>query len=98
MIFNVKHTADWEYIRQRKQQRINENNKRENAKRVEHEYQVDDKVYLLRGTENKYETPYSGPYKILQVNDNGRVRLKVKNVVDTYNIRRLKPANEEDKS
>ena len=37
MIFNIKHTANWEYIRQRKQNLINKNNKRENAGRILHE-------------------------------------------------------------
>ena len=32
-----------------------------------------------------------GPFVILQVNDNGTVRMKVKDVEDTYNIRRLTP-------
>ena len=46
---------------------------------------------MRRGTENKYERPYNGPYKILEVYDNGTVRLKVNNVVDTYNIHQLTP-------
>ena len=52
-----------------------------------------DKVLLNRGTENKYEAPYQGPFNILQVYDNGTVRLKIKSVEDTYNIRRLVPYN-----
>jgi transposase InsO family protein len=32
-ILNIKHITDWEHINQRKQERINENNNRENAKR-----------------------------------------------------------------
>jgi transposase InsO family protein len=91
MIFNIQHTANWEYIKQRKQQLIHKNNKRENANRIEHIYQVGDKVLLRKGTENKYEAPYSGPFEILKVNDNGTVRLMVKSVEDTYNIRRLMP-------
>jgi hypothetical protein len=91
MIFNIQHEANWEYIKQRKQQIINLNNKRENATRTEHTYKVQDKVLLRRGTENKYESPYQGPYEILKVNDNGTVRLMVKSVEDTYNIRRLIP-------
>jgi hypothetical protein len=91
MIFNIQHTANWEYIKQRKQQMINLNNQRENAKRKEHVYRVGDKVLLSRGTENKYEAPYQGPFTIMQVNDNGTVRLKVKSVEDTYNIRRIMP-------
>ena len=91
MILNVKHEANWEYIHARKQKTIQKNNDAENAKRTPHTYAVGDKVLLRRGTENKYETPYSGPHTILKVNDNGTVRLKVKNVEDTYNIRRLTP-------
>ena len=91
MILNIKHEANWEYIRHRKQKIIEKNNKAENAKRIPHQYTVGDQVLLKRGTENKYETPYEGPYTILQINDNGTVRMKVKNVEDTYNIRRLTP-------
>ena len=67
------------------------NNKAENAKRVPHLYKEGDLVLLLQGTENKYETPYQGPFRILKVNDNGTVHLKAGAVEDTYNIRRLTP-------
>ena len=88
MIFNIKHTANWEYtIRQRKQNLINKNNKRENAGRVIHEYKVGEKVLLKRGNENKYESPYQGPFEILKVNDNGTVHLTVNSVTDSYNTR-----------
>ena len=91
MIFNIQHIANWEHIKQRKQRLINLNNKRENSKRQQHVYQVGDKVLLNRGTENKYESPYLGPFEIMKVNDNGTVRLKVNAVEDTYNIRRVYP-------
>ena len=91
MILNIKHEANWDYIKKRKQNIINKNNKRENAGRIPHTYRVGDQVLLKRGTENKYEAPYEGPYKLLQVNNNGTVRMKVKAVTDTYNIRRLMP-------
>ena len=91
MILNFQHIANWEYIKQRKQKIINLNNKRENFKRKEHVYQVGDMVLLSRGTENNYEPPYQGPFDILQANDNGTVRLMVKSVADTYNIRRRMP-------
>jgi transposase InsO family protein len=63
MIFNIKHTANWEYIKQRKQQIIEKNNKRENAKRIKHTYKVGDKVFLSKETEFKYEAPFSGPHE-----------------------------------
>ena len=91
MVFITTHEANWEYIRKRKQQIIAKNTKAENAKCIPHTYTIGDRVLLRRGTENKYETPYQGPYNILKVNDNGTVRLKVKNVEDTYNIRQITP-------
>ena len=39
-IINTKFIADWEYIRQRKQNIVHSNNERENAKRIPHTYQI----------------------------------------------------------
>jgi transposase InsO family protein len=89
MIFNIEHEANWEFICKRKQQQIEKNDKAENAKCIAHTYNLGDKVLERRGTENKYEAPYEGPYTITKDNDNGTVCLKVNNVEDTYNIRRL---------
>ena len=94
MIFNLQHVANWGYIRQNKQKVIEKNNKAENAKRVAHLYKEGDPVLLKRGTENKYESPYKGPFNILKVNDNGTVCLRVGAVEDSYNIRRLTPYTE----
>jgi len=46
---------------------------------------------LNRGTENKYESPFQGPFDFTQVNYNGTVHLKVYSVEDTYNTRRIIP-------
>ena len=95
MILNIQHVANWELIRERKQKLINNNNARENAKRISHTYHEGDLVLLTRGNENKYENPYKGPYKILKINNNGTVRMKVGPVTDTYNVRRLQPYTSE---
>jgi hypothetical protein len=90
MILKVKHEANWEYIRAQKQNILLKNKKAENAKRIPHTYNIGDKVLLKRGTENKYETPYQGPFTITQVrNENGTVQMMIKNVEDTINIRSL---------
>ena len=91
MISNIQHVANWEFIRQNKQCRIVKNNKAENAKCIDYQYKKGDLALLLRGTENKYEAPYKGPYCILQVYDNGTVRLQVGAVKDTVDLRRLMP-------
>ena len=94
MIYNIKHTANWEYIRARKQEIIHKNNQRENSKRTPHTYRVGDKVLLRVGTENKYEQPYAGFHTITRVFMNGTVRLRMGDVTDTVNIRRLQPFKE----
>ena len=91
MVFNITHVAKWDLICQNKQKLIDKNNTYKNAKQVGHIYKKDNLVLLKRGTENKYEAPYKGPYSILHVNDNRMVCLKVGAVEDMYNIQRLTP-------
>jgi hypothetical protein len=59
MLFNVQHTANWEYIGQSKQNIIKKNNKYENAKCIPHTYNEGEKGMLCKGSENKYKQPYS---------------------------------------
>ena len=93
-ILNLKFQADWNYIKQRKQEIINYNNKRENSKIIKHKYRPHDKVLLdVRGTTlSKYKTnPYKGPFEVLEVNDNGTVLLRMGPLIDKVNIRNIKP-------
>jgi hypothetical protein len=91
-ILNIKFDANWNLIRERKQRAINENNQKENKKRIPHNYRVGDKVlYRIEWVSKYNENPYEGPYEIVQVNTNGTVRLKKGAVTDTVNIRLLKP-------
>ncbi len=97
-ILNIKFEADWNYIRQRKQKIINYNNSRENKRRVNYECQVNDKVLLTvdETTAAKYrKNPYEGPYTVLQVNNNGTVVLRMGSIIDTVNIRNIKPYKEQ---
>jgi hypothetical protein len=86
MVLNVQHLTDWTAIKARKQQIIHNNNQIENLKQIPHHYQVGDLVMLQSNRANKYEQPYSGPYRITQVNTNGTVCLKINAVTDTVKI------------
>ena len=91
-ILNTKFEADWNYIRSRKQKIIKQNNQRENAKRLPHQYREGDQVLLTKESKSKYgHASYEGPYTIVQVNDNGTVRVQKGAVIDTFNIRLIKP-------
>ena len=94
MIFNIKHVANWQAIKERKQKLINKNNERENKKRIKHTYQVDEKVLLIRHDARKYERPYDGPYRVKKVNTNGTLLIERGKILETVNIRRLKPFKE----
>jgi hypothetical protein len=41
--------------------------------------------------EQKYESPFSGPHKILKVDTDRTVLLHVGSITDTVNIRRIEP-------
>ena len=76
-IHNVRFEADWQYIRQRKQRVILQNNARENAKRVAHTYEVGDKVLIEQDLQRKHGSDrYEGPYRVVRVYNNGTVQLE----------------------
>ena len=90
-ILNIKHVADWEHIRQRKQLRINHNNKEENMRRNNHQYKAGDNILVKRKKNSKHELEFMGPFPITQINDNGTVFLQKVIINDATNIRRIKP-------
>ena len=91
-IFNIPFVADWDYIRQRKQHIIHDNNRWENAKHIAPTYQVGDKILKKVENNTKYGGPeYEGPYVITDVYDNGTVRIRKNTFIDTINIRQIKP-------
>ena len=94
-VLNINFHADWEYIRQRKQKLIIQNNSRENEKRKPHDYVVGDQVMIREDPNRKHgQDLYLGPYTVSAVYDNGTVQLqKAANnggaVYMTWNIRNL---------
>ena len=99
-IHNVGFQADWKYIKERKQRLIVQNNNKENAKRIPHEYQVGDRVMMLQHKPRKFgKDQCTGPFAITQVHDNGTARLQQTTtrggvVSQTWNIRNLHPCKD----
>ena len=92
MVLPVKFKANWALIQQRKQKVINASNERENKKRIQHDYQVGDKVLLQKpGILTKLEVPYTGPHLITQVHSNGTVVIQKGAFCERVNIRRVTP-------
>ena len=68
-------------------------NKRENSKRIDYDYKVGQKAYIVNtDIHRKLNGPKKGPYlKITEVYTNGNVRLQRGAVNERINIRRLEP-------
>ena len=94
-ILNTQFEANWNLIRERKQRLIRKNNQAENAKRIPHTYHVGDKVLFREIEKAKYgSNPWSGPYVIRQVRNNGSVILQRGAIIEPINIRLIKPYKE----
>ena len=67
-------------------------NIREYSKRVDHDYQINDQVYIIKdGIHRKLDTPKLGPFPITDIYTNGTVRMQRGAVNERINIRRLEP-------
>ena len=95
-LLNVSFLADWQYIKERKQNLILQNNKRENKTRMDHTYKVGDQVMIEADPSRKLEgARFVGPFTVSQVCDNGTAKLTKATargaVSQTWNIRNLRP-------
>jgi hypothetical protein len=94
-MLNISFDADWQYIKERKQHRILQNNKRENATRHPHTYKPNNKVMVRLDPHRKLSgARFKGPYTVTQIYDNGTVQLskatkKGGAVLQTSNIRNI---------
>ena len=78
-----------------KQDIINVNNRKENLKRIEHEYRVGELVLLEKpGLIPKLSAPRTGPYRITETYTNGTVRIQRGIINERVNIRRITPYKE----
>jgi hypothetical protein len=95
MIFPINQIATWQLLKNRKQELIDKNNKRENVKRVDYDYKVlSEQVLIYTPDPNKMKQPQEGPYPITQVHTNGTVTLQKGNVTQRYNICQIVPFQE----
>eukprot|EP00804_Cyclotella_cryptica_P030831 CCRYP_015067-RB/>CCRYP_015067-RB protein AED:0.43 eAED:0.44 QI:0/-1/0/1/-1/1/1/0/261 len=93
MLFDIPYIADWSKIGEYRQRQTDKNTRRENASRIDWDYQPGDKVLLrkdviLRKTESRYE---SDPWTITSVHTNGTIRVQRGTKSERLNIRRVTP-------
>ena len=87
----IKHTVDWELIRQQKQTQIIKHNTIENRNQFEHDYNAEDKVMLTNHPAWNSETSYKGTFLITQWFTNGAVNLQYDLIKIRHNIHWIKP-------
>jgi hypothetical protein len=77
MLFDIPFVADWHKIGEQRQLLTNHGNQHENAKRIDYDYKVGDKVLLINeGILNKAESAYGKvPWTITTVHKNGTIRI-----------------------
>ena len=92
MLFNLTSVVHWRVVTAANQRQVDIDNVREKAKRVTHEYDIDDQVYMeMTGIWHKLDYRKQVPYRITEVFKNGTVRVQCGQVNGRINIRRLKP-------
>ena len=93
MLFDIPFLADWRKIRERRQSLTNCGNQSENAKRIEYDYKVRDKVLVIKeGILCKAESAYGKePLTITTVHTNGTIRIQRGTKTEQLSIRRVKP-------
>ena len=92
MLLNITSMVNWKDITMRKHKQVIKDNQRENKKRIIHDYQVGNQVYIETcGVHRKLEAPRAGPYPITAVFTNGTVRIQHGIINEWINICRLTP-------
>ena len=93
MLFDIPFVADWHKIGERKQSLTNHGNQRKNAKRIDYDYKVGDKVLVIdKGILHKAESAYGKePWTITTVHTNGTIRIQRGTKTERLSIRRVEP-------
>ena len=92
MFLNVPFIADLQALQERRQLIINENLRRQNAKRRQYDYTIGDTVYVRTVNPSKLDARGLGPYPITQVHANGTITIqRAAHVTERLHLRRVYP-------
>ena len=93
MLFDILFVADWHKIGERRQSMTNCFNQCKNAKRIDCDYKVGDKVLVINeGILHKAESAYGKePWTITTVHTNGTIRIQRRTKTEPVSIQRVQP-------
>jgi hypothetical protein len=81
MLFDIPFMADWQKIGEQRQSLTNHGNQQENAKQIDYDYKVRDKVLVInKGILHKAKSTYGKePSTITTVHTNGTIKDSTRN-------------------
>ena len=92
MIKPLQFISEWDVLRKRRQDRIDQSNSKENKSRIDWDYNIGDKILLTDGDiHRKLDCPTKGPFIVKRVHANGTLTLQMGVETDRVNIRRCQP-------
>jgi hypothetical protein len=93
MLFDILFVANWCKIGERRQSLTDCGNQYENAKQIDYDYKVGDKVPVINeGNLRKAESAYGKePWTITTVHMNGTIRIQCRTKMEQLSIRRVEP-------
>jgi hypothetical protein len=93
MLFDIPFVAEWSKIGERRQSLTDGGNQRENAKRIDCDYKVGDKVLVINGgILRKAESPYGKePWTITTIHTNRTIRIQRGTRTEQLSIQRVQP-------
>jgi hypothetical protein len=93
MIFDIPFVADWHKIGEQRQSLTDRGNQRENAKHIDYDYKVRDKVLVINeGILRKAVSAFGKePWTITAVHTNGTIRIQRGTRMERLNIQRVQP-------
>ncbi len=93
MLFDIPFVADWRKIGDRQQLLTDHGNQLENAKRIDYDYKVGDKVLVIdEGILRKEESAYNKEaWTVATVHRNGTIRIQCRTKMERLSIRRVEP-------
>ncbi len=97
MLFDIPFMADWRKIGEQRQSLTNCGNQQKNAKQIDNNYKVGNKVPVInKGILRKAESAHDKePWTITTIHTNGTIRIQRKTKMEGLSIQRVEPFTDE---
>jgi hypothetical protein len=97
MLFDIPFVADWRKIGEQRQSLTDRGNQCKNAKQIDYDDKVGDKVLVINeGILRKAESKYGKePWTITTVHTNGTIRIQRRTKTEQLSIRRVEPCTDD---